>query len=216
MRWRVALGVLVALILGGIAALVISHEAGVGTYRQTEADAVSEKAVTLLAFQFDHPTKLKVTKPADAYVKVEKTPNGLLASRFTVSPFRFQPEPGLVSGYLPIIATRLEKDATRRYKGFRLNFEGRARVNEVEGYQYAFRAQLPREGKPDRQPVQPGRDPSAALRLEQPGRPVSGGQDAGPRRPITILSTSLDTPNDPVRVGDEGALKQLFRSFRFG
>jgi signal transduction histidine kinase len=74
----------------------------------------------------------------------------VLASRFTVSPFRFQPEPGLVSGFLPIVATRLEKDATRRYKGFRLNFEGRARVNEVEGYQYAFRAQLPREGKPDR------------------------------------------------------------------
>jgi len=215
MRWRIAIGIGVALILGGIAALVISHEAGTGTYRQTEADA-SARGLAPIAFQFDHPTKLKVTKPADAYVKVEKTPNGLLASRFTVSPFRFQPEPGLVSGYLPIVATRLEKDATRRYKGFRLNFEGRARVNEVEGYQYAFRAQLPRPGKPDRQLFGRVVILPQPYDLKNPGDPYPVGKTPDRGVLITMLSTSLDTPNDPIRVGDEGALKQLFRSFRFG
>jgi release factor glutamine methyltransferase len=60
MRWRVALVIVVALILVGIAALVISHEAGVETYRQSEKDA-SARGLAPIAFQFDHPTKLKVT-----------------------------------------------------------------------------------------------------------------------------------------------------------
>jgi hypothetical protein len=211
----VALGIVVALILAGIAAAVIAHEAGVDTYHQTEGDA-KNRGLPPIAFQFDYSTKLALTKPADAYVKAEKHPNGKLAARFTVSPFRFEPQPGLVSGYLPIVATRLEKDATRRYQGFRLNFEGRARVNEVEGYQYAFTAQLPQPGRAPRQLFGRVVILPEPYDLNDPGKPYPAGQTPSRGVLITMLSTSLDTPNDPIRVGDEGTLKQLFRSFRFG
>ena len=194
---------------------MIAHEAGTDTYRQSEGEAAKRK-LPPIAFQFDHSTKLKIDKPAGDYVEAEKFANGKLASRFTVSPFRFQPQPGLVSGYLPIVATRLEKNSAKEYQGFRLNFEGRARVNEVEGYQYAFRAQLPQEGTHPRQLF--GRivllpEP---YDLGDPGKPYPPGKTPHRGVLITMLSTSLDTPNDPIRVGDEGALKQLFRSFRFG
>ena len=33
---------------------------------------------------------------------------------------------------------------------------------------------------------------------------------------ITMLATTLDEPDSPTRVGDEGILQQPFRSFRFG
>ena len=48
---------------------------------------------------------------------------------------------------MPVVATRYERQAARDYDGFRLQFEGRARVNEVEGYQFAFTARLERRGR---------------------------------------------------------------------
>jgi hypothetical protein len=33
---------------------------------------------------------------------------------------------------------------------------------------------------------------------------------------ITMLATTLDEPDSPTRVGDEGILQKPFRSFRFG
>jgi hypothetical protein len=215
MRWRVALGLAVALIVGGIASLVIAHEAGVETYRQSEKDAAA-RGLPPIAFVFDHSKKLAITRPAGAYVQAQRTSQGKLVARFTVSPFRFQPQPGLVSGYLPIVATRLEDDSARRYDGFRLQFEGRARVNEVEGYQYAFRAQLRQEGKPSRQLFGRVVVLPEPYDLGDPGKPYPTGQTPHRGVLITMLSTTLDTPAEPIRVGDEGSLQRPFRSFRFG
>ena len=134
-------------------ALVVAHEAGTTPTSRASAEATA-RGLPRSRSRFDHSTKLGITKPPGAYVQAERRSQGKLAARFTVSPFRFRPEPGLVSGYLPIVATRLERDSARRYEGFRLQFEGRARVNEVEGYQYAFRARLPK----------PRRSAAAALR----------------------------------------------------
>jgi hypothetical protein len=215
MRWRVALGIVVALLAGGIAALVITHEAGTDTYRQSERDAAARRLAPI-AFVFDHSTKLDITKPGGAYVQAERRSQGKMAARFVVSPFRFRPQPGLVSGYLPIVATRLEEDAARRYEGFRLQFEGRARVNEVEGYQYAFRARLPQEGKPPRQLFGRVVMLPEPYDLEDPGKPYPAGETPSTGVLITMLSTTLDAPDEPIRVGDEGSLQRPFRSFRFG
>ena len=114
------------------------------------------------------------------------------------------------------MATRLERDAARRYRGLRLQFEGRARVNEVEGYQYAFRAQLPQPGKAPRQLFGRVVMLPEPYDLNDPGKPYPPGKVTGTGVLITMLSTTLDTPKEPIRVGDEGSLQRPFRSFRFG
>jgi hypothetical protein len=134
----------------------------------------------------------------------------------SVAPFDIKPQTGLLSGWLPIEATKLERISARAYDHFRLQFEGRARVNEVEGYQYAFDARLPQPGKRPRQlfgrvvilpePFDIG-DPSKAY-------PPGQGPTQGVK--LTMLSTRFDNVDSSTVVGDQGILKRPFRSFRFG
>ena len=52
--------------------------------------------------------------------------------------------------------------------------------------------------------------------LEDPGKPYPAGETPTRGVLITMLSTTLDAPDEPIRVGDEGSLQRPFRSFRFG
>jgi hypothetical protein len=117
---------------------------------------------------------------------------------------------------MPIVATRHERQAARRYEGFRLQFEGRARVNHVEGYQFAFTARLVRPGAEPRQlfgriVLLPEPYDHTDPRIEYPP-----GQTPTRGLVITMLATSLDNVPSATRVGDEGLLQRPFRSFRFG
>jgi hypothetical protein len=215
LRWRIALGVLVAVVAGAIAALVLSHSADLASYNQSETDTPA-RGLPPIAFHFDHSAKLAISRPPGAYIRAERRSQGKLAARFTVAPFRFEPLPGLVSGYLPIVATGLERQSARRFEGFRLQFEGRARVNEVEGYQYAFRARLPQPGRAQRQLFGRVVMLPKPYDSEDPGKPYPPGEAPTSGVLITMLSTTLDTPGEPMRVGDEGSLQRPFRSFRFG
>jgi hypothetical protein len=215
LRWRIALGVLAVALIAGVAALVISAEAGVDTYRQSEEEAAARR-LPPIAFTFDHSDKLRITKPPGAYVRAERFSQGMLAARFTVAPFRLRPQPGLPAGYLPILATRLEHVTARRFEGFRLQFEGRARVNEVEGYQYAFRARLPRPGGAPRQLFGRVVMLLEPYDIEDPDTPYPPGETPTRGVLVTMLSTTLESPDEPIRVGDEGSLQRPFRSFRFG
>ena len=113
--------------------------------------------------------------------------------------------------------TDLQRDAPRRYDGFRLQFEGRARVNEVEGYQFAFtgRGFRGRAGEPrqlfGRIVVLP-----EPYDYEDPEQEHPPGKNPTRGVLITMLATTLDEPDSPTRVGDEGILQRPFRSFRFG
>ena len=213
---RLALGALVLLLVAGIAALVIRSEAGVRSYQQTESDA-SERGLNPIEFRFDHSTKLRLSKPEGAYVRAERRRDGELVASLTVSPFRMERREGFIAGYLPLIATDLQRDSARRYDHFRLQFEGRARVNEVEGYQFAFTARLARAGGDDPRQLY-GRivvlpEPYDYNDPEQEHPP---GQNPTRGLLITMLATTLDEPDSPTRVGDEGILQKPFRSFRFG
>jgi hypothetical protein len=212
---RLALAALVAAVILAGAVLVIRHDAATSSYNQTEADATARR-LPPIAFHFDHSTKLEITKPPGDYVQAERHPGGKLAARMTVSPFRFHPEPGLVSGYLPIVATKLERASAHRYLGVRLQFEGRARVNEVEGYQYAFTARVKPKGRPAHQLFGRVVMLPEPYDLSDPGKPYPPGQVPSRGVLITMLSTTLDAPDAPMRVGDEGSLQRPFRSFRFG
>jgi hypothetical protein len=215
-RWqRWLLAGLVALLLAAIAALVVRHGAGIHTDHQSAGDATA-RGLTPIPFHFDHSRTLRISKPPGTYVRAERRIGRTLVARFTVSPLRLGPEPGLVSGFMPIVATTHEREAARSYGSFRLVFEGRARVNEVEGYQFAFTARLAHPGLPARElfgrvvllpePYDPG----------DPGKPYPAGSRPTRGLVIAMLATSLDHVPSPTRVGDEGILQRPYRSFRFG
>jgi hypothetical protein len=213
---QIALGAAVLLLLVAVAALVIRSEAAVGSYQQTESDA-RERGLNPIEFHFDHSRKLELSKPQGAYVRAERRRDGELVASMTVAPFRMERREGFIAGYLPLVATDLERDAARRYDNFRLQFEGRARVNEVEGYQFAFTARLARAG---------GGEPRQLFGrivvlpepydYEEPEKEHPPGQNPTRGLLITMLATTLDEPDSPTRVGDEGILQKPFRSFRFG
>jgi hypothetical protein len=215
-RWqRAALIAIAALVLVAIAALVIRHEAQIKTYTQTERDA-TQRGLEPIPFNFDHARKLRIFKPPGDYVQAEWKVNDTLAASISVAPFAVLKQTGLLSGWLPIEATKLERKSARAYDHFRLQFEGRARVNEVEGYQYAFDARLPQPGKRPRQLFGRVVILPEPYDVGDPGKDYPAGE--GPTRGVklTMLSTRYDNVDSSTVVGDQGILKRPFRSFRFG
>jgi hypothetical protein len=212
---RILLGAAVILLIAGVAVLLVRQEASVATYAQSEQDARA-RGLEPIAFSFDHAATLRTSQPAGAYVVAERRKNGTLVARFTVSEFDIQPRPGLVSSYLPLIAGRVERDYARRFENFRLRFEGRARVNQVEGYQFAFSARLARPGSEPRQVFGRVVMLPEPYDLEQPDEPYPPGEAPKRGALITMLATSLDEATEPLQVGDTGVLQRPFRSFRFG
>jgi hypothetical protein len=215
-RWqRPLLAGLAVLVVAAVAVTVIKVEAQTKSYTQTAGDARARGLVPI-SFNFDHSRKLRIFKPPGDYVQAEWRVNGTLAASFSVAPFGIDRQTGLLSGWLPIVATRLEQKAARAYDHFRLQFEGRARVNDVEGYQFAFTARIAERDGNLRQLF--GRivilpkpyDIGDANKLYPPGQGPSLGVK------LTMLATTRDNVTSPTVVGDSGILKRPFRSFRFG
>jgi hypothetical protein len=215
-RWARAGLVLIALALVALAiALVIRSEAATKTYHQSSANA-QDRGLPQIPFHFDHSSKLKISRPSGAYVKAERRVNDTLAGSFEVSSFQLGRQPGLVSGFMPIVATEFERREARRHDHFRLVFEGRARVNEVEGYQFAFTARLPQPGGKARQLFGRVVLLPRPYDTSDPDARYPEGQAPKDGLLITMLATTLDKIPSATRVGDEGILQRPFRSFRFG
>jgi hypothetical protein len=212
---RVLLALAAVAIVAVAVALVIRGASAIKSYHQGVDDARA-RGLTPIPFHFDYSRSMKLTRPPGAYVRIQRTVNGTLSGRLTVSELEIGPQRGLVSGFMPIVATRYERKAAQSYKGFRLAFEGRARVNMVEGYQFAFTAKLEQPGRTARQLF--GRfvmlpEPYDA---NDPGTPYPDGQIPARGILITMLATTIDHIPSPTRVGDQGVLQRPFRSFRFG
>ena len=212
---RVVLGLVLLALVALVATLVVSKEASVKSYVQTESDARA-RGLEPLEFRFDRASKLKLSKPAGAYVRAERTKKGVLVARFTVSPFRMERRPGALASYLPLIAVDLQRADARRYDNFRLQFEGRARVNEVEGYQYAFTARLRDPGRPPRQLFGRVVVLPEPYSYKEPDTEYPPGRNPTRGVLLTMLATTLDEAPSATRVGDEGILQRPFRSFRYG
>jgi hypothetical protein len=214
-RKRVVLALAAAGLLALAAVLLVRHEQAIKTYSQSAADARARR-LTPIPFHFDYSRTMKLSRPVGAYVRVERRIGATLSGRFTVSSLELGPQRGLVSGFMPIVATRIERRTARRFDRFRLQFEGRARVNMVEGYQFAFTSRLDRPGLPPRQLF--GRivmlpEPFDA---QNPDKAYPAGENPTRGLLITMLATTLDKVSSATRVGDEGILQRPFRSFRFG
>ena len=212
---RVLLGLALVAVVALAAVLLISKEASVQSYVQTEGDARA-RGLEPLEFHFDRSTRLKLSKPAGAYVEAERDKQGVLVARFTVSPFQMERRPGALASYLPLIATDLQRADARRYDHFRLQFEGRARVNEVEGYQYAFTARLHQEGRPPRQLFGRVVVLPEPYSYDEPDTEYPPGKNPTRGVLLNMLATTLDEAPSATRVGDEGILQRPFRSFRYG
>jgi hypothetical protein len=212
---KVLLGLVLLALVALVAALLVSKEASVETYVQTEADA-GARGLEPLEFHFDRSSKMTLSKPDGAYVRAERTKDGVLVARFTVSPFRMERRPGALASYLPLIAVDLQRADARRYENFRLQFEGRARVNEVEGYQYAFTTRLRDPGRPPRQLFGRVVVLPEPYSYEDPDTEYPPGRNPTRGVLVTMLATTLDEAPSATRVGDEGILQRPFRSFRYG
>ena len=212
---RILLGLVVLALAALIATLVISKEASVKSYLQTESDARA-RGLEPLTFRFDRSSRLRISHPGGAYVQAERTKDGVLVARFTVSPFRMDRRPGALASYLPLVATDLQRRDARRYEHFRLQFEGRARVNEVEGYQYAFTSRLREPGHPVRQLYVRVVILPEPYSYEDPETEYPPGRNPTRGVLLTMLATTLDEAPSATRVGDEGILPRPFRSVRYG
>jgi hypothetical protein len=215
-RWQRALLLgLALLVVAAIAATVIRVEAQTRTYTQSPGEA-RERGLVPLSFNFDHARKLQIFKPPGIYVQSIWRVDGTLAASFSVAPFKLERQTGLLSGWLPIVATRLERKAARAYDHFRLQFEGRARVNDVEGYQFAFTARIAEQDGRLRQLF--GRIVllPKPYDVEDPNKAYPPGQGPSLGVKLTMLATTRDDVTSPTVVGDSGILKRPFRSFRFG
>lgn len=106
---------------------------------------------------------------------------------------------GTVGGVMPIVGDTEIDALRRRFDGFELIAEAKARINEVSGYQIVFRARLGARRLYGRVVLLPEPVPGSrrAVALELLGTPVSGAANARD-------------------VGNNRVLKLPLRSFRFG
>lgn len=125
--------------------------------------------------------------------------DGLFVSSFAVRELTLPPYEGQAGGILPLLATFHVRELRERLEGFELVEEGRTRVNFVPGYEVVFQYDLGERTVYARDvflvPEVPGQRAGAQLELR--ATPISG------------------TPN-AESIGDVGAIRLPFRSFRLG
>jgi hypothetical protein len=125
--------------------------------------------------------------------------DGLFVSSFAVRDLTLPPYEGQAGGILPLLATFHVRGLRERLEGFELVEEGRTRVNFVPGYEVVFQYDLGERTVYARDvflvPEVPGQRAGAQLELR--ATPTSG------------------TPN-AESIGDVGAIRLPFRSFRLG
>lgn len=136
----------------------------------------------------------------DAALDLERVrEDGLFVSSLAVRELTLPPYEGLAGGVLPLLVTFHVRELRERLEGFELVEEGRTRVNFVPGYEVVFQYDLGERTVYARDvflvPEVPRQRAGAQLELR--ATPTSG------------------TPN-AQSIGDVGAIRLPFRSFRLG
>jgi hypothetical protein len=123
----------------------------------------------------------------------------LFLQSLVIRPLRLPAYRGSVSGMLPVYAARRMELVRRRYTDLAVLDEGKARVGGAPGYQIGFRARLG------------GRTVFGRQVLVVPDEP--GARDGVM---MTVVQTHAAGAHSLDDVGNVGAIKKAFRSFRFG
>jgi len=123
----------------------------------------------------------------------------LFLQSLVIRPERLPAYRGSVSGMLPVYAAHRMEQMRRRFNGLAVLDEGKARVGGAPGYQIGFRARLG------------GRTVFGREVLVVPDEP--GARDGVAMTVVQTHAAGAHTLDD---VGNVGAIKKPFRSFRFG
>lgn len=189
----VAVGAVLAAVavLAALALIVVRHDA-------STRSAVVRKPV---AFNLIWTGALVRTTPRGAeLLRLTSQPGAANLQRFAAAPLRLPPYRGEPSGLLPLYAETVMLPKIRReFPGAVVRGEGKARINDLPGYQINFQGTL--GGR-----VVYGR--RVALLPDQTG--AREGAD------LELLATRSPAVPRADAVGANGALKTPYRSFRLG
>lgn len=193
-RWRRVIAVLAAVLVLVFAGLSL----------RSTADGVDVVRERPLPFNFHHASTLPQVDPRDGeLVRLEREVNGKFNQSFAILPLALPDYEGVVGGVLPVLADAERERLAQAYSEFELIEEGKARINDVTGYQLVFRARLGERRLYGRSVLLP----------EQ-----IDGEPAQPRRGVRLLveSTPAAGVGRAEDAGVRGLNKRPFRSFRFG
>jgi hypothetical protein len=197
------LAALVAVVVLALAALLL----------RSSDDGVDYVQRSPIEFNFRYPaTMQRVAPESGELVRLERRRNGLFLDSYAISPLRLPRHEGDVAGLLPLFADGEIAALKRRFADFELAQEGKARINQVPGYEVVFRARLGDRRLYGRLVLLPEPteevDPDAEETLE------TAGSRRGVR--LLLLGTPASGAGKPTDVGAGGQLKTPYRTFRFG
>ena len=193
--WRLA--------LIGAAALVVLVAAGLAVNRVVSNDEATSVAVVEGPPSFNLIWRgglERVDPNPGELLRLENPPGAPYLQRFVVRPLRLPPYRGDVFGILPLhVGTITLREIRKDYPGAIERSEGKARINELPGYQVVFQTTV--GGR-----VAYGR--RVLLLPDEPG--VREGAQ------IEMIVTRSPAVPRADAVGANGPLKTPLRSFRFG
>jgi hypothetical protein len=187
---RIAAAAIAVLILGAAVLIAIAT-------RPDENAIVVRDPIT---FNFVHGGEWTRSDRAGTLVALRHERNGRFLDAFAIRDLRLPAYRGAVGGMLPVHADGYVRAIRRRYAGFELVSEARARINNAVGYELTFRARTGARRLYGRHYLLVEEDPDGrrhGVVLELESTPAAG------------------TPN-ATEIGNHGALKMPLRSFRFG
>jgi len=178
--------------------IVIAAAVIVLTSRPDETAVVIRKPVTL---NFIHGPQWAPVRRAGTLVALRhESARGLFLDAYAIRDLMLPPYRGAAGGLLPVYADAYVRTLPRRYPGFELVGEGRARINNAIGYAVTFRAR------------------AGARRLYARHFLLVEEEPEGRRHGVIVeieSTPAAGTPNAD-EIGNHGALKTPLRSFRFG
>ncbi len=183
---RTAAIVVLAAIVIGAAYLLATGTSANGTH------VVREEPIAY-NLRYENPVR-EITPAPGEWLHLEGPDRESIA----VAPLELPEYEGDVGGVLPIVGARELEALKQRFPNLEPVEEGKARINKVAGYSFAFRA--------DRDQRLYGR----LVLLPRPGQGTRTGVM------MLLLATPDAGANKAADVGARGPLKTPYRSFRFG
>jgi hypothetical protein len=153
-----------------------------------------------VSFNLRYPRELhRVPAPHGVYARIEQRSGGRLLQFFQIEPLRVGAYRGEISGVLPVYAGNYVAALAARTPGFRLQSEGKTRVNTTPGYSITYSA-----------------SPQGELVY---GRVVMLLPDiTRVRDGVLLVMQTVPTAQvtGPDQVAVNGSLQEPLRTFRFG
>lgn len=142
----------------------------------------------------------RVAQPGTLVALRHESAGGLFLDAYAIRDLSLPPYRGAAGGSLPVYADGYLRRLKRRYPGYELVSEGRARINNAVGYAVTLRVR------------------TGGRRLYARHYLLVEEEPEGRRRGVVLeieSTPAAGTPNAD-EIGNHGALKTPLRSFRFG